>query len=95
MDTKQLEADKGSIYFEDPNSVGYLSQQVIDDIEHIAMTFDGQMILTEGLIRIYNINGVLVAEGDNAISTAELNTGIYVVTVSNNSDFYSTKILVR
>jgi hypothetical protein len=59
------------------------------------MTFDGQMILTEGLIRIYNINGVLVAEGDNAISTAELNTGIYVVTVSNNSDFYSTKILVR
>ena len=32
--TKQLEADKGSIYFEDPSSVGYLSQQVIDDIEH-------------------------------------------------------------
>lgn len=32
--TKQLEADKGSVYFEDPNSVGYLSQQVIDDIEH-------------------------------------------------------------
>ena len=32
--TRQLEADKGSVYFEDPNSVGYLSQQVIDDIEH-------------------------------------------------------------
>ena len=32
--TKQLEADKGSVYFEDSNSVGYLSQQVIDDIEH-------------------------------------------------------------
>ena len=32
--TKQLEADKGSIYFEDPNSVGYLSQQVIEDIEN-------------------------------------------------------------
>jgi ATP-binding cassette subfamily F protein 3 len=32
--TKQLEADKGSVYFEDPSSVGYLSQQVIDDIEH-------------------------------------------------------------
>ena len=32
--TKQLEADKGSVYFEDPSSVGYLSQQVIDNIEH-------------------------------------------------------------
>lgn len=32
--TKQLEADKGSVYFENPDSVGYLSQQVIDDIEH-------------------------------------------------------------
>ena len=32
--TRQLEADKGSVYFEDSDSVGYLSQQVIDDIEH-------------------------------------------------------------
>ena len=32
--TRQLEADKGSVYFEDSNSVGYLSQQVIDNIEH-------------------------------------------------------------
>ena len=32
--TRQLEADKGSVYFEDSNSVVYLSQQVIDDIEH-------------------------------------------------------------
>ena len=32
--TKQLEADKGSVYFENPDSVGYLSQQVIDNIEH-------------------------------------------------------------
>ena len=32
--TRQLDADKGSVYFEDPSSVGYLSQQVIDNIEH-------------------------------------------------------------
>ena len=32
--TKELEADKGSVYFEDPSSVGYLSQQVIEDISH-------------------------------------------------------------
>ena len=32
--TRQLEADKGSVYFEDVNSVGYLSQQVIENIEH-------------------------------------------------------------
>ena len=31
--TKELEADKGSVYFEDSNSVGYLSQQVIDNVE--------------------------------------------------------------
>ena len=67
----------------------------VDNVEHNSMAFDGQMILTEGLIRIYNINGILVAEGNNSISTAELNTGIYIVTVANNSNFYSTKILVR
>ncbi len=32
--TKQLEPDKGTVYFENPESVGYLSQQVIDDVEH-------------------------------------------------------------
>ena len=32
--TRQLEADKGSVYFEDPSSVGYLSQTVIEDISH-------------------------------------------------------------
>lgn len=32
--TKQLDADSGNIYFEDPNGVGYLSQQVIDNIDN-------------------------------------------------------------
>ena len=32
--TKQLEADKGTIYFEDFKSVGYLSQHVIEDISN-------------------------------------------------------------
>lgn len=32
--TKQLEADSGNIYFEDPNNYGYLSQQVIEDVEN-------------------------------------------------------------
>ena len=32
--TKQLEADKGTIYFEDFKSVGYLSQHVIEDVSN-------------------------------------------------------------
>lgn len=32
--TKQLDADSGTVYFEDPNSYGYLSQQVIDNVEN-------------------------------------------------------------
>ena len=32
--TKQIEADKGTIFIEDMNNIGYLSQQVIDDIEN-------------------------------------------------------------
>ena len=36
--TKELEADKGSVYFEDPSSVGYLSQTVIEDISHIIIS---------------------------------------------------------
>ena len=32
--TKQLEADKGTVYFENPDGVGYLSQQVIDNVEN-------------------------------------------------------------
>ena len=32
--TGELQQDKGSVYFEEPNSYGYLSQQVIDDESH-------------------------------------------------------------
>lgn len=32
--TKQLDADKGSVFIEDYNSIGYLSQQVIDNVEN-------------------------------------------------------------
>ena len=35
--TKQIEPDKGSVFFENSESIGYLSQQVIDNVEHTLM----------------------------------------------------------
>lgn len=35
--THQLEADKGTVFFEDPDSFGYLSQNVIENVEHNLM----------------------------------------------------------
>lgn len=32
--TRQLEADKGNVYFEEPDNFGYLSQNVIENVEH-------------------------------------------------------------
>ena len=69
----------------------------IENIEYKdnAIVFDGKTIVSEGYIRIYNINGMLVAEQNNSLSTDNLNSGIYIVTVVNNTDFYSTKILIK
>lgn len=68
-----------------------------DNIEYNdnAIAFDGKTITTNGRIRLYNINGMLISEQENSMSTTNLNAGIYIVTVVNNTDFYSTKILVR
>lgn len=68
-----------------------------DNIEYNnnAILFDGQTITSEGYIRLYNINGMLVSEQENSMSTTNLNPGIYIITVVNNTNLYSTKIIVR
>ena len=76
------------------------SQYYITNIENIeynnnAIVFDGQTINSEGYIRLYNINGILISEQENTISTYGLNPGIYIVTVVNNTNFYSTKIIIK
>jgi hypothetical protein len=67
----------------------------VNNVEFNQLTFDGHNITTEGNIRIYSINGIMLAEGKNTISTAELNAGIYIITVKNDNKSFSTKVLVR
>ncbi len=67
----------------------------VNNVEFNQLTFDGHNITTEGDIRIYSINGIMLAEGKNTISTAELNAGIYIITVKNDNKSFSTKVLVR
>lgn len=68
---------------------------IFENSTHINFNFDGETITTQGNIRIYNINGLLISENENSINTSMLNSGLYIITITNNSEFYSTKILIK
>lgn len=46
------------------------------------LSFDGATVKGEGAISVYNISGVMVAQGVDAVSVEHLATGIYVATAN-------------
>jgi hypothetical protein len=43
------------------------------------MTFDGTTIMAEGMIEVYNIQGILMARTNGSINTAGWQSGIYII----------------
>ena len=73
--TKQLEADSGTVYFEDPSSYGYLSQQVIDNVENTLLE-EMEMAFTE-IKKIEKEMEILVERMSNNSSKEDVNRYSY------------------
>lgn len=57
----------------------------IENTSAAAISLVNGYLQAEGMIQVYNLNGMLVAQSLNALSTTALTTGIYVVTVENGA----------
>jgi hypothetical protein len=49
------------------------------------MTFDGTTIMAEGMIEVYNIQGILMARTNGSINTAGWQSGIYIIKSATSS----------
>lgn len=56
-----------------------------------AISFDGAHLVADGMISVYNMQGVKVAEGKDKVTVASLTAGMYVATANGKS----VKILVK
>lgn len=52
------------------------------------------MLKTNGKIQVYNLNGMMVAQGVDCIPTAQLNMGVYIISVSNAEGNQVGKLLI-
>ena len=91
--TKQLEADKGSIYFEEPDSVGYLSQQVIDDIEHTLL--EEMELAFKKLKKMEEEMAELVVKMENSSDKELINKYSYLHDLYQTSGGYEYKYQIQ
>ena len=74
---------------------GDLIGDAVDNlINQSGISLENGSIMANGAIRVYNLNGMLVAQGVNYASAAHLNTGVYVVSVTNASGNAVLKLLI-
>lgn len=84
--------DEGTLYlwFEGANS----TLDVENVITTPAITINNGSLEAEGPIAVYNISGMLVAQGIDVVSTQNLNAGVYIVAVKNNNSATTCKVLI-
>jgi hypothetical protein len=71
-----------------------ITSNVDDIIISEELTIEGNMLQSAGMMHLYNIHGMLVAQGTNAVNLYGLNTGVYILTVTNNNYKQVTKVLL-
>jgi hypothetical protein len=54
------------------------TETALDKVE-TAVMFDGKVLVAEGDIYVFNVNGQLMMQGVNSVNVDELSTGVYVV----------------
>ena len=68
------------------------------DIEGITTTplvnMVNSILQADGAITVYNLNGMVIAQGMNTINMQSLNAGVYIVSVNNNSGAATCKVLI-
>ena len=69
-----------TLWFEDELSTG-----VEDVVMPEGMKFDGTTIMAQGMLEVYNIQGILMARANGSINTAGWQSGIYIIKSATSS----------
>ena len=79
-----------SLWFED----ALIDSSVENVVVTPSFSFENGCLMTNGMIKVYNLNGMLMTQGLDAVNINGLHGGVYVVTVNNETGSTTTKILV-
>ena len=66
------------------------TETALDKIE-TAVVFDGEVLVAEGDIYLFNVNGQLLMQGVNRMDVTELSAGVYVVKTASTT----AKIVIK
>ncbi|MDE7375371.1 MAG: hypothetical protein K2N16_00820 [Muribaculaceae bacterium] len=80
-----------NVEFYDLPLTGSTGIEGVEDDANAQIAYDGQDITAQGQIKVYSMQGALVAQGQGSVSTAGLPAGVYVAVAGNSS----CKILVN
>ena len=90
VDAPWVLKDKLALWFE--------VEGTLTDVENVVVTpsisIDNGNLVTEGAIKVYNLNGMLMIQGYGNVTTSGLNGGVYIVTVTNDEGHAAMKMLI-
>jgi hypothetical protein len=69
-----------------------------DAVENIIIgddvTIEDGMLIANGAVTVYSLNGALLAQGNDRLCITSLNQGVYIVMVTNQSKRAAIKLLI-
>ena len=90
IDAPWVMDDALHLWFEGANSTLDIESVVTTPLVNLV----NGTLQAEGAITVYNLNGMIIAQGMNTISTQALNAGVYIVAVKNNNSATTCKVLI-
>lgn len=90
IDAPWVMDDALHLWFEGANSTLDIESVVTTPLVNLV----NGTLQAEGAITVYNLNGMIIAQGMNTISTQALNAGVYIVAVKNNNSAATCKVLI-
>ncbi|MBQ5388534.1 MAG: T9SS type A sorting domain-containing protein [Paludibacteraceae bacterium] len=67
----------------------------VENLLQSGISMENELLLANGAIQVYNLHGMLVAQGNNSISTSHLQAGVYIIAVSNAEGNMVQKMLLQ
>lgn len=60
-----------------------------------SISLENGTLVADGAIKIYNLNGMMVAQAEDALPVAHLTSGVYIISITNENGNQTGKILIR
>jgi hypothetical protein len=67
----------------------------VENLLQSGVSLENGLLFANGAIQVYNLHGMLVAQGNNSISTSHLQAGVYIIAVSNAEGNMVQKMLLQ